>query len=142
MAMDKRLIDYQQFLEGYEAGELTVSVNKSKAGDFVLSEFADKHNKPAHLFWTWLGILLIVPSPIILLLFRKWVFAACSFVLGLIITEAARKSASRFVLQNMLENEDFWDYVLLHKGASIKDKEGREVTSEYLDRMAKKFGAP
>jgi len=24
-------------------------------GAFVMSEFADKHNKPAHLFWTWLG---------------------------------------------------------------------------------------
>lgn len=50
--MSKKIIGYQQFLEGYKTGEFTVLVDKSKAGDFVVSEFADKHNKLAHLFWT------------------------------------------------------------------------------------------
>ena len=50
--MSKKVINYQQFLEGYRTGEFTVLVDKQKAGDFVMSKFADKHNKPAHLFWT------------------------------------------------------------------------------------------
>jgi len=58
------------------------------------------------------------------------------------INSAARKSASQFVLQNMIESEDFWDYVLLHKGAIIQDKEGSEIGSEFLDRMSKKQGEP
>ena len=29
--MDKKLIDYQQFLQGYKTGEFAVLVNKSKA---------------------------------------------------------------------------------------------------------------
>lgn len=140
--MDKKLIDYQRFLEGYKTGELTVLVNNSKAGDFVMSKFGDKHNKPAHLFFIWLGIILIVPLPIIFLVFFGWIHAVGSFILGLMINSAARKSASQFVLQNMMENEDFWDYVLLHKGAIIQDKQGNEITSEFLDRMAKKYGAP
>ena len=141
--MDKKLIDYQQFLHGYQAGEITVLVNNSKAGDFVMSKFGDKHNKPAHIFFTWLGIIImIVPLPIILLIFQGWIFAVGSFVLGLMINSAARKSASQFVLQNMIENEDFWDYVLLHKGAIIQDKEGNEIGSEFLDRMSKKDGEP
>ena len=140
--MDKKLIDYQQFLHGYQAGEITVLVNNSKAGDFVMSKFGDKHNKPAHIFFTWLGIIMIVPLPIILLIFQGWIFAVGSFVLGLMINSAARKSASQFVLQNMIENEDFWDYVLLHKGAIIQDKEGNEIGSEFLDRMSKKDGEP
>jgi len=45
-------------------------------------------------------------------------------------------------LQNMIESEDFWDYVLLHKGAIIQDKEGSEIGSEFLDRMSKKQGEP
>ena len=42
------------------------------------------------------------------------------------------------IMQNMLENEDFWEYVLLHKGAEIQDKDGNAIGSEFLDRMAKK----
>ena len=136
--MNKRLINHQQFLEEYKAGKLTVLVDNSKAGNFVTSTFGDKNNKPAHLCWTWLGIIMIIPLPIILFIFQNWIFAVGSFVLGLIITKAAKKTASQFVLRNMIENEDFWDYVLLHNGAIIQDKEGNEVTSEFLDRMAKK----
>lgn len=137
-----KTISYQQFLEAYKAGEITVLVNSSKAGDFVMSKFGDKHNKPAHLFWTWLSILLIFPAPIILWVLLGWVHALGSFVLGLMISAVARRSASQFVLQNMIENEDFWDYVLLHKGAIIQDKEGNEIESEFLDRMSKKYGEP
>lgn len=140
--MSQKLINYQQFLEGYKSGEFSVLVNKSKAGDFVMSKFGDRHNKPAHLFWTWLGIIMIIPLPIILLIFQGWISALGSFIFGLMINGAARKSASQFVLQNMLESEDFWNYVLLHKGAIIQDKQGNEITSEFLDRMAKKYGAP
>lgn len=136
--MSKTLINYQQFLEGYKTGEITVLVNNSKAGDFVMSKFGDKHNKPAHTFFTWLGIIVMIPLPIILLIFQGWIFALGSFVLGLMINSATRKSASQFVLQNMIENEDFWDYVLLHKGAIIQDKNGNEIGSEFLDRMSKK----
>lgn len=138
--MDKKLIDYQQFLQRYKAGEFAVLVNKSKAGDFVMSKFGDKHNKPAHLFFTWLSIILIVPLPIILLIVYGWIHVVGSFIIGLMINAAARKSASRFVLRNMLESENFWDYVLLHKGAIIQDKQGNKITSEFLDRMAKKYG--
>ena len=137
--MVKKLINYQQFLQGYRTGEFVVLVNKSKAGDFVMSKFGDKHNKPAHIFFTWLGIIMIVPLPIILLIFQGWIFAVGSFILGLMINSAARKSASQFVLQNMIKGEDFWDYVLLHKGAIIQDKEGNEIESEFLDRMLNKY---
>jgi len=140
--MDKKLIDYQQFLQGYKTGEFAVLINKSKAGDFVMSKFGDKHNKPAHLFFTWLGIIMIIPFPIILVIFQGWISAIGSFVFGLMINSAVRKSASQFVLQNMIESEDFWDYVLFHKGAIIQDKEGNEIGSEFLDRMSKKHGEP
>ncbi|MEK7597283.1 MAG: hypothetical protein AAB441_01405 [Patescibacteria group bacterium] len=140
--INKKLINYQQFLEGYKTGEITVLVNNSKAGDFVMSNFGDKHNKSAHLFWTWLGILLIFPSPIIFWVLFGWVYALGSFILGLMINKVARKSASQFVLQNMIKSEDFWDYILLHKGAIIQDKEGNEIGSKFLDRMSKKQGEP
>lgn len=113
--MNKKLINYQQFLEGYKTGEFTVLLDKSKTGDFVMSKFADKYNKPAHFFWTWLGILLIFPAPIIFWILFGWIHAIGSFVLGVTIRSAAKKSASQFVLQNMLESEDFWRWILLQR---------------------------
>lgn len=133
--MSKILINYQQFLDKYKKGEIMVLVNKLKAGDFIMSEFGDKHNKPAHLFWTWLGILMIFPAPIILWIIFGWIYALGSFIWGIMINIAAKKSATQFVLQNMIKDEDFWDYVLLHKGAVLQDKDGNEFKSEFLDRM-------
>jgi len=132
--MGKRTITHQEFVEGYKAGKFIVLINKNRAGDFVLSDFADKHNKPAHLFWSWCGIILIIIVPIILL-FINWHYSIISFIVGIIIIGASRKSVADFVLRNMLENESFWEYVLLHKGATIKDEEGNEVASVFLDKM-------
>jgi hypothetical protein len=136
--MNKGLISFQEFVAGYNSHKFTVLVDNSKAGDFVLSQFADKHNKPAHLFFSWLAIALIIPAPIVLWIFYGWIFALGSFILGLAIRSAAKKSAVQFVMRNMLENEDFWEYVLLHKGAEIQDKGGNEIGSEFLNRMVNK----
>ncbi len=120
-------ITHKEFIEGYKSNKLKVLINKNKAGDFVLSPLADKHNKPAHLFWTWLAIILVVPTPIVLF-FIKWYFSIISFVVGLIVLSASRKSATGFILQNMIESQDFWCYVLIHRGANISDDEGNEYS--------------
>jgi hypothetical protein len=134
----EKTITHQEFIKGYKAGEFTVLIDKNRAGDFVLSDFADKHNKPAHLFWSWGGIILTIPLPVIFL-FINWHYSIISFIVGIIIVAASRRSAADFVLRNMLENESFWEYVILHKGATIKDKEGNELTSTFLSGMSKKF---
>lgn len=124
-------INYKQFLEDYKAGKILVLVNKAKAGDFVMSEFADKNNKRAHQFWTWAGIITLIPVAIILLIFKGWVYALVSFIIGLVINSAAKKSSEQFVLQNMIENENFWGYALLHKGAIMRDVQGNEIVSDF-----------
>ncbi len=131
--MDGKRVTYHQFLEGYKAGEIMVLVDKTKAGDFVMSELADKRNKPANLFWTWAGLIVMIPLPIILWIYQGWVYALGSFVLGSMINNAARKSAGEFVLENMLKDKRFWDYVLLHNGAVMQDKEGSKITETFVD---------
>jgi len=140
--MEKKLVNYQQFLDGYKAGDIMVLVNKSKAGDFAMSEFADKGNKRAHQLWTWAGLAMLIPIPIILLIFQGWIYAVGSFILGLIINNAARRSAEQFILRNMVESENFWDYVLMHGGAIMRDAQDNEIASEFLDRMANKTAQP
>ena len=131
------ILTHKEFLEGYRSGKLSVLVNKNKAGDFVLSDFADKHNRPAHYFWSWLGIFLLIPIPIILL-FVSWKYSVVSFIFGLLVAFASKKTAAQFVLQNMIDNEDFFEYTLLHKGAKIIDEQGKEVGSKFLTKMQSK----
>lgn len=123
------------FVEGYKQGKYLVYIAKKKAGDFVMSEFGQRRYSLAHQFWSWTGIIRTWLLPIILL-FVSWIYSLISLLLGFAITRAARKSAEGFVLQNMLESEDFWDYVLLHGGANITDEEGNSITSKFLERMA------
>lgn len=136
--MEEKAITHQEFVGGYKAGRITVSINKSRAGDFVLSDFANKHNKSKHLFWSWSGIILALPLPIILI-FINWYYSIISFILGLIMVGASRKRAGQFVLRNMLENESFFEYVLLHGGAKITDGQGNAIKSSFLEKSSKKF---
>jgi hypothetical protein len=124
--MSKTGLSHKQFKEKYKKGELEILVNKKLAGDLVLSPQADPKYKPVHLFWTWLGIIFTIPIPIILL-FISWVFAPIVFVIGLIVSGAVRKSAGQFVIQNMIEDEIFWNYVILHSGAILQDKNGDQI---------------
>jgi len=54
------------------------------------------------------------------------------------VFRASRKSAASFVIENMIDSEEFWDYVLLHKGAKIIDNNGNEIVSGFLARMVNK----
>lgn len=62
-----RYLTHNEFINEYKLGKLTVFIDRNRAGDFVLSPLADKHNKPAHLFWSWLGLFFMILLPIILL---------------------------------------------------------------------------
>jgi hypothetical protein len=70
---------HHEFVEQYKKGVLKVYINKNMAGDLVMSKFGDKHNKPAHLFWSWVGIFLTFIFPIILL-FINWIYSILSFI--------------------------------------------------------------
>ena len=137
--MDENVITHQEFVDRYGSGGLTVMVSKWRAGDFIMSSYANRRYKAAHVFWTCLGVIVAIPLSIVLLFFR-WYIAPISFVVGLIIVSAARRTAGQFVMQNMLESEDFWDYVLVHGGAEMLDEDGKELHSAFLDRMSKRFG--
>lgn len=128
-------ITHEQFRYGYTSGSFRIHVDMNRAGDFVMSQFGSKSRSIAHQFWTWTGLLLFAPATIVLLIF-DWRLAIISFFMGMLINSAARKSAAQFVLENMLESEDFFVYVLLHGGATIFDANGNEVTSKLLSEIS------
>lgn len=121
------MISHDTFVKGYKTGEYLVYINKNKAGDFLMSKIADKHNRPAHIFWSWVGIIFAFPLPIILL-FIAWIFSVISFILGIMIIISTRKSAEQFVIKNMIDDKNFWEYVLMYKGAKIENNRGETIT--------------
>lgn len=131
-------ITHKVFVDLYNKGEVEVALNMNKAGDFVLSQYSEARYKLAHYFWTWLGILCI-PAGIIFFFIFKWYIALVTIIAGLIVMKATRKSSGKFVLEQMLANEEFWNYVLLHEGATIKDNSGNDLYSEWLKEMDEKF---
>jgi hypothetical protein len=127
-------ITHKEFIEGYAARKFSVLINKNKAGDFILSKLADKHNKPAYYFWSWLGIIMVLPASIGLFII-SWKYSIFSFICGLFIITASKKSSTQFVLQNMIDDEDFFEYVLLHQGAKIIGEQGEEFKSQFITKM-------
>ena len=126
-----RYISHREFVSLYEQGQLTVSVDQFKAGDFILSPFSKNHYKYAHYFWNLLGFILLIGG-IASIFFINWTIALAAIIIGLVIISAVRKSAGTFVMEQMLDDEEFWDYILLHKGAKIHDLSGETVYSQWL----------
>ncbi len=117
---------HKEFVEEYKKGNALLYITKNTAGTFVMSPLADKFNKPAHLFWTNLAFILLLPAPIILLFFN-WIYSICSFMAGIMVWNASKKSAQDFVGQNMIEDERFCKFVLENNGAKISDKNGISI---------------
>lgn len=42
----------------------------------------------------------------------------------------------------MLESEVFWGWVLLHKGAVIQDKEGNNISSDFVEELSRRYEIP
>lgn len=129
------IITYQQFLDRYKSGQIFVHINKHKAGDFIMSDFASKKYKYLHTIIVWSGILITFLLTFISF-FINWKLAILSFIFGVVIIGISRNLSGKFVLSNMLASQDFWDYILLHGGAKITDGNGTELGSVFLHKMA------
>lgn len=119
-------ISYEEFLKEYKANKIIVKVDRMKAGRFVESKEAGKRFKPAHYFWTYASFFLMFVLPIIML-FKFWVYAVLSFLGGIFLYQAVKKSAAGFVLENMLEDEKFWRFAVEKGGAILTDDENNLI---------------
>ncbi len=132
--MNTSSITYQEFLDGIKAKILHVGVDRYKAGKFVMSEFGDKYNKPAHVFWRLVAFTLIFVLPFILFIYKGWVYAIGSLLSGFMVNRASYSSAVDFVKSNMLENEEFCEYVIENNGAVVYDENMMSVQVIFQDQ--------
>src|SRR3989344_4652309 len=135
--MERNTITHSGFVNQFREGKLSLYVVKSKAGNFIMSGYAYKGYKWVLRIFSWTGIILWLPLAIALF-FVNWKLAILSFFTGMIIVGLSQNVAGSLAKQNMINNEDFWDYILLHGGAKIVDQNGNDLHSAFLHRMSSK----
>ena len=101
-------------------GKIDAGIDDSNA--LLLMRMLPSRYLFAHHFWTWIWILSIFGA-IFAAIFYKLALGILVFVFGVIVYKATKKSASKFVLEHALLNEEFFGYlverdllVFRHKG--------------------------
>lgn len=96
-------------------------VNKSNSLKTVSAGYLPKNYFWAHTFWSWIWFLSI-PTGIILLFINTWIGILILFFLSFLGGRAVKKSASQFVLQHALEDENFYNFAIESKTLIVNEK--------------------
>jgi hypothetical protein len=105
-------MEYSEFVNSWKQQSHNVTVNRSKALQVMNRGILPKQYQYAHIFWTWVWILMY-PVGIALMFFTKWWIGLIFliFVPGTIST-AVKKSAMQFMIDHALENPEFYKFAI------------------------------
>ena len=114
-------MEYKEFVEKYKKGEVDTLVNKSNSLKTINAGYLPKRYYWAHTVWSWIWFLSI-PAGIILLFFNFSVGILVLFFISFLGGRAVKKSASQFVLQHTLEDENFYNFAIESKTLIVKER--------------------
>jgi len=119
-----------EFVKAYKSGQITVAVNRRLALRSMKSPYVAKRYKVAHLFWTWIWFLSI-PAGIVIMILVKWWIGLIVLVAGFFLPRAIQESSTGFVLEQALEDEEFYQFAidagLLEVCGDVGDKHSKEM---------------
>ena len=119
---DSESISHEDFVRKFRSDDLVVLIDKDRAGELASkSPFSNLQTKLTYLFWSW-GPLVLVLFSMVTFFLTSWVYAVVLLITGGVVLTVIREVSTRFVLQNMLKDENFWSSVVEHGGARITDK--------------------
>jgi hypothetical protein len=115
-------ITHQEFKEGYKSGKFSISAPNKEKLDTLLSSSSEEAQKYVNIFWSFLHFLV----PIIPISFVKKYFTY-----GL-------NNYDNFILRKMLNDENFFQLILLRQEVKIFDREGNNyVINESEKKLLK-----
>lgn len=102
------MIEFQEFVSKYRAGQLKASVDRSRAM-VVCDKSArlPKQYRAAHSLWKNVSFLLVVGG-LISIIWVPWYWGVGALVLGVVMAPAVQKSAAGFVLEHALKDPVFY----------------------------------
>ncbi len=109
--MKRAGITHSEFVEGYKSGKLQAHVDRSLALRLMDTTAVAKRYRAAHMFWSWIW-LLSFPAAVVLFVWVKWWAGLLALLFVSILFKAVRESACQNVLEQALEDEDFYRYAV------------------------------
>jgi len=113
-------MNHSEFLEKYRKGLARAHINESDALQILNADIMPKRYFYAHTFWSWVWLLSLIIGIPIAIWVNRWV-GIVIFILGLVLPRAIKSSASGFVLEYALENEDFYNIVIESESLRVED---------------------
>lgn len=110
---------HAEFVESYRTGGVRVHVDRSRAIQLMNTRLPAKRYRAAHLFWTWAWFLSF-PVSLVLFIWVKWWAGLVVLIIGLLLPQAIKTSACQFVLEQALENTEFYDFAVKSQTLVIK----------------------
>lgn len=101
-------MEHSEFVDSWNQGKLMVDVHRTKALRIANSKILPKRYWLAHLFWSWIWILTIPASIVVMFAYKWWVGLLILIFVTPAISSATKKSAMQFMIDYALENPDFY----------------------------------
>jgi len=114
MKMEDTHMTHQEFVQGYKQGLVRARIHESAAMQLMNTTAVEKRYRYAHLFWSWVWILTIPIGIVLIIWVNKWVGIGI-IVLGIILPRVIKRSASEFVLEQTLADENFYNNLIESK---------------------------
>ena len=106
--MEKTIIPFEEFVDGYKAGKFSMRVNPAAISSLVRSPQMNKSRRLAYKLYLYIAIGLFCSSAY--LIFLHWFYAVIAIFAGMIILSANKKSAIDFITERVIENEEFFHF--------------------------------
>lgn len=92
----------------HKEGQISVRANMSAAMRLCDNDpRIPTHARAAHLFWKWLGLLMLIGGPISIF-FISWYWSLLIFFGSFMVMNATRQSAGQFLVEAVLEGETLY----------------------------------
>jgi hypothetical protein len=115
-------MEYADFVREWNAGRLSVDVDRTKALAIGGSNILPKKYQFANIFWSWVWLLSIPLGIAIGIFYKWWVGLLVVFFVAPILSRATKTSAMQFMIDYSLESPEFFQYALKEGVINVRPK--------------------
>jgi hypothetical protein len=112
-------MEHSQFVTLFKENRIAVSVNFVKASNMINSSEFLRNEKFAHLFWSWVAILSIPTSFVIMYYFVWWSGLLFLFIVPPLLLNSVTKSAKQIIIEYALKDADLFHFLYFNETLKI-----------------------
>lgn len=109
-------------MRAWNAGKLSVDVDRSKALQIAGSKVLPKRYQAAYIFWSWVWILSIPAALAVMFLYKWWAGLLILVIVTPALSTSTKKSAMQFMIDHALETPEFYRYAVSEGVIRVRQK--------------------